>query len=66
MQNDVVTQNKYMYSLYIGSLIVQYGLPYDTLYLHRDFTGIRKKLNAKKHSIELCLNKQGKKQRKHL
>ena len=26
-----------------------------TLYLHRDFTGVRGNLNAMKHSIELCL-----------
>ena len=34
---------------------VYYSLPYDTLYLHRDFTGVRKNLNAMKNSIELCL-----------
>ena len=26
-----------------------------TLYLHRDFTGVRGNMNAMKHSIELCL-----------
>ena len=45
----VETQHKHMYSLYIGSL------PYGTLYLHRDYTGVRENLNAMKHSSELCL-----------
>ena len=49
MQNNVETQHKHMYSLYIGSL------PYGTLYLHRDYTGVRENLNAMKHSSELCL-----------
>ena len=40
MQNNVETQHKDMYSLYIGSL------PYDTLYLHHDYTGVREHLNA--------------------
>ena len=40
MQNNVETQHKHMYSLYIGSL------PYGTLYLHRDYTGVRENLNA--------------------
>ena len=55
MQNNVATQHKHMYSLYIGSLCNVRSLPYCTLYLHRDFTGIRENLNAKKHGIELCL-----------
>ena len=28
---------------------------FGTLYLHRDFTGVRGNLNAMKHSIKLCL-----------
>ena len=44
-------------STFILSILVVYecNLPYGTLYLHRDFTGIRGNLNAMKHSIELCL-----------
>ena len=30
-------------------------LPCGTLYLHRDFTGVRENLNATKQSIQLCL-----------
>ena len=49
MQNNVETQHNRMYSLYIGSFCN------GTLYLHRDFTGVRGNQNAMKHSIELCL-----------
>ena len=38
--NNVQTQHKHMYSLYIGSLC--------------DFTGVPGNLNAMKHSTELC------------
>ena len=54
MTNNSEIQHKHMYSKYIGSLC--YSLPnmYITLYLHRDFTAIREKLNVMKYSIELC------------
>ena len=45
MQNNMETQHKHMYSWFIGSL------PYGTIYLHRDFTGICENQNG----IELCL-----------
>ena len=54
MQNNVVSQNKHMYSLYMGSL---FNVAFHMTRLHRDFTGIRGNLNAMKHSIELCLLK---------
>ena len=49
MQNNVETWHNCMNSLYIGSY------PNGTLYLHRDFTGVRGNRNAMKHSIEPCL-----------
>ena len=55
MQNNVETQHKHIYSLYVGSLCNIAFLMAVTLYLHRDFTGVRGNLNAMKHSIELCL-----------
>ena len=54
MQNNVETQHNHMYSLYIGSLC-NVAFSCSTLYLHRDFTGVRGNRNAMKHSIELCL-----------
>ena len=55
IQHNVETQHNRMYSLYIGSLCNVAFLGNGTLYLHRDFTGVRGNLNAMKHSIELCL-----------
>ena len=50
MQNNVYTHR---YSVYIGSLC---NSPlYGTLYLQCGFKGIRKNLNAVRHSIELFL-----------
>ena len=46
MQNNVETQQNRMYSF------VYYSLPNGTLYLHRDFTGVRGNLNA----MKLCLS----------
>ena len=43
MQNNVETKHNVECSLLC------------TLYLQRDFTGVRGNLNAMKHSIELCL-----------
>ena len=49
MQNNVETQRKHMYSLYIGSL-------YNIAFPMVRFTCIvTSKLNAMKHSMELCL-----------
>ena len=52
MRNNVETQHKHMYSLYIGRLCNIALIPYGTLYLHRDFKGVRGNLNAMKHSID--------------
>ena len=43
VQNNVETQHKHIYLLYIGNL---YNIAFGTLYLHRDFTGIHEKLSA--------------------
>ena len=55
VQNNVQTQHNRMYSLYIGSLCSLCSLPNGTLYLLRNFTGVRGNLNAMKQSIERCL-----------
>ena len=52
MQNNVETQHKHMYSLYIGILC---NVVFPMTRFTCDFTGVRGKLNGMKHSIELCL-----------
>ena len=56
MSNNVDTEHKHMYSLYIGSLCKK-SLHYMfiTLYLHRNSTGICENLKTVKQSIKLCL-----------